>query len=42
MLSKKERLSKKACESTKIFLKKKKTKGTNMFVGNIEIFLKKD
>ena len=37
----KERLSKNACERHQNLSKEKKTKGTNMLVSDIEIFLKK-
>ena len=37
----KEKLSKKACQRYKIFLKKKNTKSANMPFSDIEIFLKK-
>ena len=37
----KGKLSKKACERYKIFLKKKKTESSNMLMSDIEIFLKK-
>ena len=37
-----ESFQKKLVKGTKIFVKKKKTKGANMLVSNIEIFLKKE
>ena len=37
----KKSLKKKQAKGTKIFLKKKKTKSSNMLVSDIEIFLKK-
>ena len=37
----KKSFKKKHAKGTKIFLKKKKTKGVNMLVSDVEVFLKK-